>query len=484
MSKFEAVIGLEIHAQLKTNTKAFCSCSNFFGDEPNTNICPVCLGLPGALPVFNEKAAEFAVKVGLALQCDIQKRSIFARKNYFYPDMPKNYQISQFELPICKHGYLDIDVDGVTKRIGLTRIHIEEDAGKLVHQGSDRISGSESSLVDLNRASTPLIEIVSEPDIRSGQEARIYMENLKLILQCLGVCDGNLEEGSMRADANISIRPFGVTQLGIRTEVKNLNSFRSVERAINSEIVRQIELVESGGTVVQQTRHYDDVTQTTKPLRDKEESHDYRYFPEPDLPPLILSDAFIQNVQKALPELPSLKLKRYLDMGLTKGESEILIQDMNMNLFFEDCLKQKTEFLPRDFCKWIVGDMNSYIKETVGSFASIKIKPDHLLSLLTLLQQNTISHKMAKDVLINMFETGLDPVIIVKESGFSQISDQSELVVIVDRILSCNPDVVEKIKAGKTNAANFLMGQVMKETKGQAKPDTVIRMILERVLVK
>jgi aspartyl-tRNA(Asn)/glutamyl-tRNA(Gln) amidotransferase subunit B len=481
--EFEPVIGIEVHAQLKTNTKAFCACSNKFGNTPNTNTCPVCLGLPGALPVLNEKVVEYAIKAGLALNCEIQAKSVFARKNYFYPDLPKGYQISQFDLPICKNGYLDINVDGEIRRIGITRIHIEEDAGKLIHQGAAAIAGATSSLVDLNRASTPLIEIVSEPDIRSAKEARIYMETLQLIVQYIDVCDGNLEEGSMRCDVNLSLRPKGQTEFGTRTEVKNVNSFKSVEKAAQSEIIRQTELLLSGQKVIQQTRHYDESIQGTKSLRSKEESHDYRYFPEPDLMPLIIAPEIITKIKNELGELPAQKLQKYRDvLGLNNFEAETLLNDITMNKFFEACIQQNTNLPAKEICKWVIGDLNSLLKDQKIAFDQSKVTPTKLLGLIELIQNGTISGKMAKELLLKIFETGQDAQAMVKESGSSQISDETELVAIVNKILAANPDVVEKIKAGKTNSANFLMGQVMKESKGRAKPDTVQQLILKQVL--
>ena len=483
--EFEVVIGIEVHAQLKTKTKLFCGSSTRFGATPNTQISPVNLGLPGALPVLNKEAVRMAIMAGLALNCTINHKSVFSRKNYFYPDLPKGYQISQFDLPICEHGHLDIDLgseEGSTKRIGITRIHMEEDAGKLVHQGADAIAGSTHSLVDLNRAGTPLIEIVSEPDIRSEKEARAYMEKLKIIVQHLGICDGNLDEGSMRADANISIRPVGQKEFGTRTEVKNLNSFRSLERAILVEVARQKKIVLSGGEVVQETRNYDDATQTTTPLRSKEDAHDYRYFPEPDLPPLIVSDEEISKIEDELPELPEVKLSRYRsDYGLSDFDCKVLIGDVAMDHYFNATVNQFTGLSPKEICKWLVGDLSALMNDEQVSIDTIKVTPDKLGDLLQLLAAGKISGKMAKEILSNCFKTGKMPSDIVKESGVEQISDTGALETMIEQVMSDNPDVVEKIKNGKTSAMGFLMGQIMKASRGQAKPDLVKDLLAKKL---
>jgi aspartyl-tRNA(Asn)/glutamyl-tRNA(Gln) amidotransferase subunit B len=482
MSKYETVIGIEVHAQLNTKTKLFGSSSTQFGDAPNTNVDPVCLGLPGALPVLNKDTVRMAVMAGLALNCKIRLESVFSRKNYFYPDLPKGYQISQFDKPICEDGYLDIVVNGETKRIGITRIHMEEDAGKLVHQGADSIAGATHSHVDLNRAGTPLIEIVSEPDIRTADEAKAYMEALREIVQHIGVCDGNMDQGSMRADANVSIRLKGAKEFGTRTECKNLNSFRSLGRAINVERARQEVVIEGGGEVIQETRNYDDATQKTSSLRSKADAHDYRYFPEPDLPPLVLSQQYVDDIKAAMPELPKVKIERYkAEFGLSDFDCKVMIGDVAIDSYFRDCIENKNSCTEKDLCKWIVGDFNALLKESDDDFESTKVTPKQLVSLVTLINKGTISGKMAKELLEKMVKTGDDPQKLVDASGGGQISDEGELKSIVLGILKENMDVVEKIKAGKTNSANFLMGQVMKATKGKAKPDLVIGMILETV---
>jgi aspartyl-tRNA(Asn)/glutamyl-tRNA(Gln) amidotransferase subunit B len=444
----------------------------------NANVCPVCLALPGALPVLNKKAVELAIKAGMAMNCTVNDLSVFSRKNYFYPDLPKGYQISQFDLPLCLAGHLDIEVEGQTRRIGITRIHMEEDAGKLLHQGSDAIAGSTGSLVDLNRACTPLIEIVSEPDIRSAEEARMYVETLRQILRTLGITDGNLEEGSMRVDINLSLRPVGTTAFGTRTEVKNVNSFRSIDRAIKAEFERQSEILNSGGKVIQQTRNYHDETQTTTALRDKEEAHDYRYFPDPDLLPLILKSSGIEVV---LGELPVQIRERYVSLGLTDADFDVLLEDQERRAFFEACLLIQNDVPAKEVCKWILGDLTSLMKSRSEALLDSKITPQKLVELVLLFSQGTVSSKMMKEFLQKMAETGQDAQTLLAKGGGAQVSDVSDLMPVVEKVLEANPDVVEKIKAGKTQSAEFLMGQIMKETRGKAKPDVVRALIVECV---
>ena len=475
---YELVIGMEVHAQLRTNTKLFSSASNNFGDEPNSNITTVCMGMPGALPVLNEEAVRMAIMAGLALNCTIKKRSVFSRKNYFYPDLPKGYQISQFDEPICEDGYLDIEVNGKTKRIRIERIHMEEDAGKLVHQGADGIAGSTHSFVDLNRAGAPLIEIVTHPDIRSPEEARAYVEALRNILIHIGVCDGNMDRGNLRADANVSIMPEGQEEYGTRTEVKNLNSFRSLERAIIVEKKRQEKVLESGGSVVQETRNYDDATQSTTSLRSKEDAHDYRYFPEPDVPPLMVTDEQIDALKQTLPELPKAKAARYAaEYGLAEFECSVLMGDLSMDAFFRECVDLDGSEA-KEMAKWIVGDLNAALKDKDQSYESLSVTPKAVVEMVALLKKGTVSGKMVKELLPKLVAGGKSVSDLVAESGGAQISDSSELEGIVDGVLDQNLDVVEKIKAGKTNSANFLMGQVMKATRGKANPDVVRELIL------
>jgi aspartyl-tRNA(Asn)/glutamyl-tRNA(Gln) amidotransferase subunit B len=481
-TEFEIVIGIEVHCQLNTNSKLFCPSANAFGAKPNTHVSPVNLALPGALPVLNKEAVRMAVMAGLALNCEIHEESLFARKNYFYPDLPKGYQISQFDKPYCERGYLDITVDGQKKRIGITRIHMEEDAGKLLHQGSDSIAGSTHSLVDLNRAGTALIEIVSEPDIRSASEARAYVETLKLIVQHIGICDGNMEEGSLRADVNISLREKGSSKFGTRSEIKNVNSFKSIEKAIQVEFERQKNILVTGGVIIQETRNFDEATQTTTSLRGKEDAHDYRYFPEPDLPPLFLSKAYIQACKASLPPLPSEKITEYSETyGFSEHEIKVLLGDVALDSYFRQVLGLLKNTSPKTAIKWLVGDFNAMLKEQNQSFSSSSVSPQIFADLVNEIESGAISGKIAKSVIEKLFSSNKSVADCIKELGGGQISDSQELETIVLKILKENLDVVEKIKAGKTASANFLMGQIMKETKGRAKPDLVNQLILDAV---
>ena len=471
---YELIIGLEIHAQLNTNSKLFCTAATDFGDSPNTNVSPVSLGLPGALPVLNKDAVNMAIMAGLALDCNIQERSVFARKNYFYADLPKGYQISQFEYPICLGG--KVHLDEFDKTINVTRIHMEEDAGKLNHQGADGIAGATSSISDLNRAGVPLIEIVSEPEIRSAKEARAYMEKVHQILSFIGVCDGDLEKGSFRCDANISVRPVGQIEFGTRTEVKNLNSFRSLERAINFEMKRQIKVVESGGKIIQQTMNFDDVTGETSALRSKENAHDYRYFPDPDLKPLLVNQDQINHIKNTMCELPDNVRSRFSnDLGLPDHDIKVYLQTKFLFEFFESARTKLKTASAKDMSKWVVGELNALLK-TDGVFLN-QLSQDDFAKLIDQCASGDVSTKMVKDILPLLLK-GDELAAALQSMGGVQISNQDELQSIVDRVLSENPDVVEKIKNGKTGSANFLMGQVMKETKGRAKPDTVRDLIL------
>lgn len=469
--KYEAVIGLEVHTELRTATKIFCSCKTSFGAEPNTNVCPVCLGLPGVLPVLNKKVLEFAVRTGLALNCEISRYSKFDRKNYYYPDLPKNFQTSQYDLPICGHGHLDIEVDGKKSTIRITRAHMEEDAGKLVHHGTS-ITDSDYSLVDYNRTGTPLLEIVSEPDIRSAKEAVAYMEKLRAILQYCGVSDCKMEEGSLRCDANISVRPVGQKELGTKTEIKNINSFRGVERAIEYEAMRQAQLLEDGGTVVQETRTWDEKEGVTKSMRKKEEANDYRYFPEPDLVPFTVSDEYIEEIRKTLPELPDARKARYMaSYGLDAYNADYLTNDKDRADYFEAMVAAGAD--PKEAANWLMGDFAKLLSRDGLEMKAAPVKAADMAQLLALITKGTISGKIAKQVFSEMWTSGKTPETIVKEKGLVQISDTGALEELADRIIAANPQSVADFKAGKKKAVGFLMGQIMKETKGKANPQIV-----------
>lgn len=475
--EFEPVIGLEVHVQLKTKTKIFCSCSAEFGNSPNNSTCPVCLGMPGVLPVLNKKAVEYAIMAALATNCSIPERSIFARKNYFYPDLPKGYQISQFEHPLAVNGYLEIDsdIEKSKKKIGITRIHMEEDAGKLIHDSSMPIS-----YVDLNRTGTPLIEIVSEPDIRSAQEAGNYLKTLHAIVKYLGITDGNMEEGSFRCDANISVRPKGQKEFGTRAELKNLNSFKHVENGIEHEIARQIALIEDGQSVVQETRLWNPDKNKTFSMRGKEEAHDYRYFPDPDLVPLEISEEWKNEVEKLIPELPLQKKQRFINnLKLTDQQAETLTASKELADYFEETLSFSKD--TKLTTNWILGSFLSHINDKGVDADKADISPQHLAEIITALLENKINDKTAKSIFTESCQTKKAPVSIIKEQGLEQVSDTSELEAVVDKILKNNPDEVEKYKAGNKKLISFFMGQVMKETKGKANPKLVNPMIAKKL---
>lgn len=477
--KYEAVIGLEVHTELRTATKIFCSCKTSFGAEPNTNVCPVCLGLPGVLPVLNKKVLEFAVRTGLALNCEISRYSKFDRKNYYYPDLPKNFQTSQYDLPICEHGHLDIEVDGKKSTVRITRAHMEEDAGKLVHHGTS-ITDSDYSLVDYNRTGTPLLEIVSEPDIRSVKEAVAYMEKLRAILQYCGVSDCKMEEGSLRCDANVSVRPVGQKELGTKTEIKNINSFRGVERAIEYEAMRQAQLLEDGGTVVQETRTWDEKEGVTKSMRKKEEANDYRYFPEPDLVPFTVSDEYIEEIRKTLPELPDARKARYMESyGLAAYDADYLTNDKDRADYFEAMVAAGAE--PKEAANWLMGDFAKLLSRDNLEMKAAPVQAAAMADLLKLIAKGTISGKIAKQVFAEMWTSGKDPETIVKEKGLVQISDTGALEELAAKVIAANPQSVADFKAGKKKAVGFLMGQIMKETKGKANPQ-VVNGILTKML--
>ncbi|GAM09235.1 aspartyl/glutamyl-tRNA(Asn/Gln) amidotransferase subunit B [Geobacter sp. OR-1] len=476
--KYQAVIGLEVHVQLKTNTKIFCGCSTQFGASPNSQTCPVCLGLPGALPVLNKKVVEYAIKAGLATNCAISPRSIFARKNYFYPDLPKGYQISQYELPICVKGHLDIDADLGAKRIGITRIHMEEDAGKLVH--SDIPGLGSGSGVDLNRACTPLLEIVSEPDIRTADEAVAYLKKLHQIVVYLGICDGNMEEGSFRCDANVSVMRIGSDRFGTRTETKNVNSFRFVKQAIEYEIERQIELIEDGGKVVQETRLFDPNTGETRSMRGKEEAHDYRYFPDPDLVPLVISNDWVEDTRLSLPELPEAKLLRYQsEMGLTPYDAEVLTAVRELAEYFEACLAAGSQ--PKMAANWIMGEVTRGLNDNGLEIIACPVTPKQLAALLALIEKGTISGKIAKTVFDEMWQNGGEPAKIVEEKGLVQVSDTGEIEKIIDEIMAANMGQVEEYRGGKDKVFGFFVGQVMRASKGKANPAVVNDLLVKKL---
>lgn len=477
--KYEAVIGLEVHTELQTKTKIFCSCRTSFGADPNTNVCPVCLGLPGVLPVLNKKVLEYAVRAGLALNCEISRFSKFDRKNYYYPDLPKNFQTSQFDLPICEHGYLDVEVEGEKRRIRITRAHMEEDAGKLVHHGTS-ITDSDYSLVDYNRTGTPLLEIVSEPDMRSAKEAVAYMEKMRAILQYVGISDCRMEEGSLRCDANVSVRPVGQKELGTKTEIKNINSFKGVERAIEYEAMRQAELLEDGGKVVQETRTWDEKEGVTKSMRTKEEANDYRYFPEPDLVPFTVSDEYIENIRKSLPELPDARKERYMkEFGLSSEDAVFMTNDKATADYFEAAVDAGAD--PKACVNWLMGEFASQLSTDGIEIAQAPVSAENLAALLKLISKGTISGKIAKKVFATMWKEGGNPEDIVKAQGLVQISDTAELSKLVDEVVGKNPKAVEDFKAGKKKAVGALVGQIMKATKGKANP-RVINELLNKKL--
>lgn len=477
--KYEAVIGLEVHTELQTKTKIFCSCRTSFGADPNTNVCPVCLGLPGVLPVLNKKVLEYAVRAGLALNCEISRFSKFDRKNYYYPDLPKNFQTSQFDLPICEHGYLDVEVEGEKRRIRITRAHMEEDAGKLVHHGTS-ITDSDYSLVDYNRTGTPLLEIVSEPDMRSAKEAVAYMEKMRAILQYVGISDCRMEEGSLRCDANVSVRPVGQKELGTKTEIKNINSFKGVERAIEYEAMRQAELLEDGGKVVQETRTWDEKEGVTKSMRTKEEANDYRYFPEPDLVPFTVSDEYIENIRNSLPELPDARKERYMkEFGLSSEDAVFMTNDKATADYFEAAVDAGAD--PKACVNWLMGEFASQLSTDGIEIAKAPVSAENLAALLKLISKGTISGKIAKKVFATMWKEGGNPEEIVKAQGLVQISDTAELSKLVDEVVGENPKAVEDFKAGKKKAVGALVGQIMKATKGKANP-RVINELLNKKL--
>lgn len=475
--KYETVIGLEVHAELATKTKIFCGCKNEFGGEPNTRCCPVCTGMPGTLPVLNKAVVDYAIKAGLATNCSITKYGKQDRKNYFYPDLPKAYQISQFDLPLCQNGYIEIDVNGEKRRIGITRIHIEEDAGKLIHDDY----GNES-MADYNRCGVPLIEIVSEPDLRSPEEARIYLETLKSILEYTEVSDCKMQEGSLRCDVNLSLRPVGQKEFGIRCEMKNVNSFRAAVRAMEYEQKRQAEILDEGGVVEQETRRWDDVRGISSPMRSKEDAQDYRYFPEPDLVPIVVSDEWVEEIRKTIPELPEQRKARYInEYSLPEYDAFILTSSKKMADFFDAAVAEGAT--PKAVSNWLMGDISKILNEKEMEAGEIPFTPVQLAKMIALIEKGTISNSAAKKVLDAMFAEPNDPEKLVEKLGLAQVSDEGAILGMVNDVLAQNPQSVADYKAGKDKAIGFLVGQVMRISKGKANPQ-IINKLLKDVLDK
>jgi len=477
---YEPVIGLEVHAQLLTESKIFCGCSTRFGEQPNQNSCPVCMGFPGVLPVLNKKVVEFAIRAGLATHCEIARYSRWARKNYFYPDLPKGYQISQYELPLCRNGHIDIESDGASKRIRLTRIHMEEDTGKNIHE----VRG-DYSLVDFNRCGVPLMEIVSEPDIASAEEAGRYLRNLRSILQYLEVCDGNMEEGSFRCDANISVRPQESRELGTKVEIKNMNSFKAVEKALDYEIRRQIQTLAEGGKLTQETRLWDADREVTRSMRSKEFAHDYRYFPEPDLLPLVIDEEWIEEIRASLPELPEDRKERFISQygGLPRYDAELLTSRRDVADYFEKAVKAHSH--PKAISNWVMGDLFRVIKEKKLDeklrITAWPISPEYLAEMVRMIDEGKISGKIAKTLFEEMLAQGESPDKIAREKGLAQVTDVGNIEKAVDEVLAAHPQQVSDYRAGKEKVFGFLVGQVMKATQGKASPQ-ILNEILRKKL--
>lgn len=477
MAEYEAVIGIEVHAQLLTRSKMFCSCrADFFGAEPNTLVCPVCLGMPGVLPVINRKAVEYTVMTGLALHCRVAQFSRFARKNYFYPDLPKGYQISQYELPLCFDGWLEVEVDGESRRIGIERVHLEEDTAKLFHRG-------DYSLLDFNRAGVPLMEIVSRPDIRTPEEARRYLVQLRAILRYLGVSTGDMEKGAMRCEINVSLRPKGSGERGTKVEIKNLNSFRSVKLALEYEIERQKRVLESGGRIEQVTMGWDEARGITVLQRTKEYAHDYRYFPEPDLPPVMLEEEWVEEIRARLPELPDARRKRFMEQyGLSRYDAGVLVADREVADYFEECVKAgQGRIEPKAISNWVTGELFRLMRAQGVEVSQVKVSPQELVALIGLVKEGTINLTAAKAVFAEMFETGKPAAQIVRERGLSRISDAQVLAGIVEEVIAANPKAVADYLGGKETVLKFLVGQVMKATRGRADPRLAAQLLREKL---
>ena len=472
---YEAVIGLEVHAQLQTTTKIFCRCETAFGEEANTRTCPVCIGMPGVLPVLNKKAVEYIIKTGLATHCTISPTSRFARKNYFYPDLPKGYQISQYELPLCEKGYVEIVVDGNVKRIGITRIHLEEDAGKNLHQ-----TGGGASLVDLNRAGTPLMEIVSEPDLRTADEAAEYLKKLRSILRYIDVSDADMEKGNFRCDINISLRPAGTKEYGTRAEVKNVNSFKFVQKALEYEIKRQAQVLDEGGKVVQETRLFDSSKGVTFSMRSKEEAHDYRYFPEPDLVPVATTPEQIEAIRKTIPELPDDKRERFVkDYGLPEYDADMLTQSRALAAYYEEAAGLSSQ--PKVISNWMMGELMRLLNAEGKEIEDCPVRPDRLAAMVKMISDGTISTKIAKTVFEEMYKTGKDAAVVVREQGLTQVSDSGAIEGIIDEVIKANPAQHNDYKAGKEKLFGFFVGQVMKASKGKANPEMVNELLKKKL---
>jgi aspartyl-tRNA(Asn)/glutamyl-tRNA(Gln) amidotransferase subunit B len=477
--EYEGVIGLEVHAELVTKSKMFCGCAVVMsdGEAPNSHVCPICTGMPGMLPVINRRAVEMTIMAGLALNCTIEEFNIFARKNYFYPDLSKGYQISQYEFPLCRNGWLEIETSQGKKRIGIRRVHLEEDTGKNIHQGS-------VSLIDFNRSGVPLMEIVSEPDLHTAEEVKAYAEKLRAIVRYLGVNTGDMEKGVIRFEPNISIRPVGVTEFGTRTELKNLNSFRALERGTAYELVRQAKVLDEGGKVVQETRGWDEARNVTVPQRSKEQAEDYRYFPEPDLPPLIVERAWVDEIRATLPELPDAKFERFVkEYGLSASDASVLVTERAVADYFEETVKETGGKQAKVVCNWLTGELFRYMNEAPLPIEQVKITPQSLAELIGLVEAGTINLNTGKRVLAEMFKTGVSAKSIVEAQGLAQISDSSAIEAIVTKVLDANAAEVEKYLAGKETVLGFLVGQVMKESRGKAKP-AAVQEIMKRQLAE
>jgi aspartyl-tRNA(Asn)/glutamyl-tRNA(Gln) amidotransferase subunit B len=477
MPEFEAVIGLEVHAELLTRSKMFCGCSTKFGEPPNTQTCPVCLGMPGVLPVINRRAVEYAIKTALAVDCAIARRSIFARKNYYYPDLPKAYQISQYELPLSEHGSIAFRLEGTEKRVRIHRIHLEEDAGKLVHEGI--LEEAASSLVDYNRCGLPLMEIVSEPDIRSPEEAAEYLRQLRAILVFLGVCDGNMEEGSFRCDANVSIRPVGEQKLGVKAEVKNMNSFKNVQKALDYEIRRQIKTVKEGDKLIQETRLWNADQEITLSMRSKEFAHDYRYFPDPDLVPLMVEPAWVEEIRRSLPELPEAKRARFArEYGIPEYDAGVLTASQDLAVYYEECVRTHND--PKAVSNWVMVELLGRLNKDGKEISQSPIRPARLGAMLDLMVKGAISGKMAKEFFEEMYASGADPAELLKRKG-GQITDVAQVEGIIAEIIAAHPGPLAEYRGGKESAFNFFVGQVMRATKGKANPK-LVNEILKKIL--